>query len=407
MTTKTGFWSIFGPGLLMASAAIGGSHLISSTQAGALYGWQLAIIIILANVFKYPFFRFGTDYTYKTGQSLVVGYAKVSRAYLWIYFALCAVSGIISTGAVGLLTAVILGLMLPFDLPISALTVIIMGSSWVMLVAGHYKVLDGVTKWIVSLLTIATLVSVVVAAGKVSPPAPDFVVPNAWTLAALPFIVSLMGWMPAPVEFSAITSIWTERKIAEDNPSHKIGMLDFNIGFILSSVLALAFLALGVFVQYGSGTPIDMQGAGYVKQLVDMYANTIGSWSYYLVAFIAFLCMYGTTITCADGYGRANGECLRLLQGKETASQSMLTAWYTHALGLGLVLVLFFGDQLGALLKFAMISAFVTAPIFAYLNYALVKSTGTMGRFMNAYSILGIVFLLGFTLLFLVNFFFM
>lgn len=63
-------WRIFGPGILMATAAIGGSHLISSTQAGALYGWQLAIMIILANVFKYPFFRFGTDYVYDLCQTL-------------------------------------------------------------------------------------------------------------------------------------------------------------------------------------------------------------------------------------------------------------------------------------------------------------------------------------------------
>lgn len=61
-------WRIFGPGILMATAAIGGSHLISSTQAGAIYGWQLAIMIILANVFKYPFFRFATDYVYDTGE---------------------------------------------------------------------------------------------------------------------------------------------------------------------------------------------------------------------------------------------------------------------------------------------------------------------------------------------------
>ncbi|OAV13869.1 Mn2+ and Fe2+ transporters of the NRAMP family [Moraxella catarrhalis] len=42
----------------MASAAIGASHLVSSTQAGALFGWQLAIVIILANVLKYSFFSF-------------------------------------------------------------------------------------------------------------------------------------------------------------------------------------------------------------------------------------------------------------------------------------------------------------------------------------------------------------
>ena len=31
-----------GPGVLLATAAIGGSHIVASTQAGALFGWQLA-----------------------------------------------------------------------------------------------------------------------------------------------------------------------------------------------------------------------------------------------------------------------------------------------------------------------------------------------------------------------------
>ena len=47
-----------GPGILMASAAVGGSHIVSSTQAGGSYGWSLlllVILVILANVFKYPF----------------------------------------------------------------------------------------------------------------------------------------------------------------------------------------------------------------------------------------------------------------------------------------------------------------------------------------------------------------
>lgn len=48
-------FAAMGPGILMASAAVGGSHIIASTQAGAIYGWQLALIIILANLFKYPF----------------------------------------------------------------------------------------------------------------------------------------------------------------------------------------------------------------------------------------------------------------------------------------------------------------------------------------------------------------
>ena len=36
-----------GPGILLATAAIGGSHIVASTQAGALFGWQLALLILL------------------------------------------------------------------------------------------------------------------------------------------------------------------------------------------------------------------------------------------------------------------------------------------------------------------------------------------------------------------------
>ena len=58
-----------GPGVLMASAAVGGSHIIASTQAGAIYGWQLAMIVVLVNLFKYPFFRCGAQYTLETGKA--------------------------------------------------------------------------------------------------------------------------------------------------------------------------------------------------------------------------------------------------------------------------------------------------------------------------------------------------
>ena len=80
--------SALGPGILMASAAVGGSHLIASTQSGAIYGWQLAIIIILANLFKYPFFRFGVQYTLDTNKSLLEGYKEKGTVYLFVFFLL-------------------------------------------------------------------------------------------------------------------------------------------------------------------------------------------------------------------------------------------------------------------------------------------------------------------------------
>ncbi|KOO11162.1 hypothetical protein AKJ18_30525, partial [Vibrio xuii] len=68
-----------GPGIMMAAAAVGGSHLVASTKAGANYGWQLAALILLVNLFKYPFFRAGVQYTMGTGNSLVEGYSKMGK----------------------------------------------------------------------------------------------------------------------------------------------------------------------------------------------------------------------------------------------------------------------------------------------------------------------------------------
>lgn len=405
-TSKKLDWKAFGPGILMASAAIGGSHLISSTQAGALYGWQLAIMIILANLFKYPFYRFGTEYAYSTGNSLVAGYAKKSRVYLWVFFILCIISGIISTGAVSLLCAVILGHMLPLEMSTMTLSAIVMISSWILLIAGHYKALDNITKWIIAALTIATIIAVFIAAGKPSVVTPDFIEASPWNLAALGFIIALMGWMPAPLEFSAITSVWTAKKIKTDHTSRYQGMIDFNVGYLVSAVLALFFLALGVFVQYGSGQEIAMQGGAYVGQLIEMYTQTIGSWSKLLVTFVAFLCMFGTVITCMDGYGRTNAESQSLIKsGTTELTENYVKLWTTFTGVCAYILIAFFLGQMAALLKFAMISAFVTAPIFAYLNYSLIKSEGQLTSFMKYFAIAGIIFLSGFSVLFLLQFF--
>jgi len=49
-----------GPGLIMAAAAMGVSHLVQSTRAGAEFGYALVWAVLLANLFKYPFLEFGS-----------------------------------------------------------------------------------------------------------------------------------------------------------------------------------------------------------------------------------------------------------------------------------------------------------------------------------------------------------
>ena len=319
-----------GPGILMASAAVGGSHIVASTQAGAIYGWQLAIIIILANLFKYPFFRFGVQYTLSSNKTLLEGYQEKGGIYLVVFFILNVIATMINTAAVGIVTAAILkfiisALGLNSDISIPTASVIIIAGTLGILLLGQYKFLDRLSKLIMIALTISTVSAVVIAASKGGVQvAPDFIEPSPWNLASLGFIVALMGWMPAPIEISAINSMWVIAKRRLSKVSYQDGILDFNIGFIGTAILAIVFLALGALVQYGSGEVVEQAGVKYIAQLIKMYAFAIGDWSKLLIALIAFMCMFGTTITVIDGYSRANNEALRILLGRKESSVASL-----------------------------------------------------------------------------------
>ncbi|EEX49579.1 NRAMP family divalent metal transporter [Pasteurella dagmatis] len=400
-------FAALGPGILMASAAVGGSHIIASTQSGAIYGWQLAIIIILANLFKYPFFRFGVQYTLDSGETLLQGYLRKGKHYLWVFFILNAFATVINTAAVGLLCAAILTFVLPVQVPIPTLSFIVIGVSTIILLLGKYRLLDGLSKLIMIALTVTTVAAVVIALMRngIDGVAPaDYVSASPWNLAALGFIVALMGWMPAPIEISAINSMWVIAKRRISKVSYQDGIWDFNVGYIGTAILALVFLALGALVQYGSGETVQMVGGKYIAQLINMYASTIGEWARGLIAFIAFMCMFGTTITVIDGYSRTNVESLRLILGKQESRPSTLNIAILFAAVSGLAIIFYFNNAVGPMLKFAMIASFVSTPVFAYLNLSLVlKGEHKVKGGLFWLSIIGLMYLTSFTLLFIVQ----
>ena len=394
-----------GPGILMASAAVGGSHIVSSTQAGAIYGWQLALVILLINIFKYPFFRFGSQYTIENDKSLIEGYAEKGKGWLAIFFVLNIFSAIVNTAGVGILCAAILYNIFPngFGLSISQLTTIIIVIIWAMLLIGGYKFLDSLAKWVMTALTIATVVAVVIALFKHREYAPDFEAPTPWRMAALPFIVSLMGWMPCPIEISAINSMWSVEKRKQVKMSEADAIFDFNTGYIGTAILALIFCALGALIQFGSGEEVQSASAAYIAQFVNMYASVLGEWSRFLITLIAFLCIFGTVITVIDGYSRANNEALRLLLDKKEASQKALYGWMTLTAVIGLVIVYLFAGNVATMLRFAMIASFITTPFFAYLNYSLVNNKEHQVKpWLKRLSIIGLVYLFGFALFFII-----
>ena len=350
-----------GPGILMASAAVGGSHIVSSTQAGGSYGWSLLLLVILANVFKYPFFRFGAEYTADTGKTLVEGYAEKGKLYLWIFFILNVFSAMVNTAGVAILCSAIIASAFPM-----------IGLS--------------ITQWSLILVAISS----------------NFVEKTPWQMAALPFIVSLLGWMPAPIEISAINSLWSAEKKKTVNFNTEDALFDFNVGYIGTAILAVFFVALGALIQYPTGQAVEAASAKYISQFVGMYASVLGEWSRYLITFIAFLCIFGTVITVIDGYSRVNQVSLRLLIRQKEDSSKSLNIWMTITAIIGIVIIKFFAGQVSTMLRFAMIGSFLTTPFFALLNYALVtRENKNLPSWLKHLAIAGLIFLFGFAIFFI------
>lgn len=394
-------WRATGPGLVMAAAAVGASHLVASTQAGALFGWQLLWLIILVNVLKYPFFRFGVQYTLWNNKSLVEGYRDKGRGWLIAFTALNLIAAAVNTAGVLLLTASLLQYFIPGNLSLNLLCLILLAVCLLILLAGHYRVLDGLSRALMLVLTVCTLIAVVIA-WQNGPMAPaDYVSPSPWQLSALAFIVATMGWMPVPIELSAINSMWLRSKQKLTRVSLSDGLFDFNLGYAVAMVLAVVFVTLGALLQHGTEQEIAMAGAAFAQQLVDMYAATIGDWARLLIAFIAFMCMFGTTLAVLDGYARTLDESFHLLRNRGVERRSWtLTAWIAGQAAAGMAIILFFQSALSPMLTFAMTLAFLTTPFFAWLNFSLVRGKGiSLG--MNVLAWIGMVYLTAFSLLFL------
>ena len=390
-----------GPGLLFAGAAIGVSHLVQSTRAGADYGLGLLWALFLVNLFKYPFFQFGPRYASATGESLLDGYKKLGKGVLIFYFILTFATMFTIQTAVTIVTAGLASTLFGSFIDIKIWTIIILIICLIILFLGKYKLLDQLMKIIVITLTISTLVAVIFAFSKYDG--------NLELTQILPqnnieivFLIAFMGWMPAPLDISVWHSLWTvEKKKTAGSFTPKSALLDFNIGYIGTIFLGIGFLLLGYLVMHNSDESFSSSASLFSNQLIAMYTHSLGSWSYIIIGIAAFTTMFSTTLTTLDASPRAMSKTFELLTNT-TFKRGYL--YWILILFFGTILIFFyFASEMGLLIKIATILSFLTAPFYAIINYILISSKHTPkswrpSKSLHILSILGILFLIAFSI---------
>lgn len=399
-----------GPGLLYAGAAIGVSHLVQSTRAGADFGYQLVWAIVLANLLKYPFLQFGPRFAATTGKSLLEGYASLGK---WAIFTFMVITTLTTFTAIAAVTSVTAGLAMKLTgvvLPVWQWSMILLFVCFTILQFGKFSLLDNLMKFIILLLTITTIAAVSTLFFQPSIPAVHVQLFNWNNSTHLAFLIALMGWMPAPLDIAVWQSEWVLAKqiSAKGSFSFKAAMQDFNLGFWATTIIALLFLFLGAKSLYGSGVELSNSAAGFANQLIDIYTNSLGEKAKWIIMIAAFTTMFSTTLTCLDALPRVMVKTINIIQDKQSQTHAQLSKqyknWMVVSIGGVLIILAYLTSSMKQMIDFATTVAFLTAPILAYMNYKVV--TGKLMTinqpplFLKLLSLIGFAFLVGFSLLY-------
>ena len=165
-------------------------------------------------------------------------------------------------------------------------------------------------------------------------------------------------------------------------------------------------MALGALVMFNSGNEFSSSAGKFAQQLISLYTKNLGASTAIFVAVAAFTTMFSTTLTTLDASPRAMARSTELLFNKKSTKYYL---YWILLLSVGTIIILsYFISNMISMVKIATILSFLTAPFYAIANFMLISSKHTPKEWhpslqMKILSYLGIIFLIGFSLWYLMN----
>ena len=358
-------------GILYAGAAIGVSHLVQSTRAGAAFGLELILAIILIHILKYSLFKAGAWYPARTGKDLIHGYKSLSNWAPWIFLLMTLATMSIIIAAICMVSAGLMANLISTKISVSLWSFILLLSSCLVIYKSNTDALSNYLKWRVLALSLTTIICLAANYKALYQLFTSF---KGFTFsldnrANFIFLLAFLGWMPAPMDISVWQSIWiVDGKKSQDSNTR---MLDFKIGYWGTAIMAIIFVMLGASVFYNSEIVLQDGAVAFTAQFLNMYASTLGNWVYPIIAFAALATMLSTLITCLDAFPKALHSTLKTIEYKGPSMFKNQHFLLLFNAVISLIIILFFSHSLASLVDFATIISFVVSPVLGYFNYRL------------------------------------
>ena len=179
-----------------------------------------------------------------------------------------------------------------------------------------------------------------------------------------------------------------------------------------TGVLAFAFVTLGAGVMHGSGEAFSPRGTEFSVQLLQLYEQSLGTWTKPIVLVAVVTTMFSTSLTVIDGFPRALARSLHVVahghHGKPADDGRVYWISLIVLAVLTVAVIALFIGNLTTMVDFATIVSFLTAPVLGYLNLRAVRSDAVApehrpGPKLVAFSHIGLALLGGTAVVYLVS----
>ncbi len=371
-----GFLSRIGPGMMLAAASVGVSHLVFSTQAGATYGLSLVWFIVLIVAVKYPAFRFAVQYAGATGDSLVNGYARISKiALLWLLIGFF-VDMFIATAAVAMLTSGLLISIFGINFPAPQVAVGLTVFTALVLANGHYAKAEGIVKVLVlafSALTVVTMLLALPLIGSADRAVFAELTPSR-SLAV--FMIAMAGWMPIPTNAAVLVAEWCKEKVVATSGRFKApdALFDFHISYGLALLIAICFVVMGTATLFETGREVPQNASAFATELFGIFNQVIGDFMYPVIATTSLAVMWSTQIALMDAMPRVMNRLTGAMLHRPDDAPSRYTWWLVLQVTGVSIMVLFLMGSFTSFIVFATSMGFIAAPAIAYYNGIAITS---------------------------------
>ncbi len=362
-----------GPGIVYAAAAVGVSHLVQATRAGAEYGLSLLWVFLVISLIKFPGFFLASRYATLTSRPIGEAYLKMGGFATAVMVLSILADFFISMAVVALVTAGLVSAVAGLSFDVKTIAVMIMSASALLLYSGRYSRFESLIKILVMIFAVL----IVVVALSASVQLPNLTV-DMWpeitgSRASLLFIIAVAAWMPTPLSVSFYVSAWTAEK-QRNNPlpvSKKIAAADneFAFGYGLTIFLAFCFTLTGAVFLFAAGEGPATTAVGFSAQLIGLFAGAIGQWGWGIIAAAAIGVMVSTVVSLMDGTCRSlEATAMSILGPRAHYFAALLVL---QIVGAAVILYIFSG-AFTVFVDIATSTAFVSAPLVVHYNYKAV-----------------------------------